>query len=56
MGLLSICRLGFLIFLAYRGWSVFLLSPAAALLAAALTEEPLLAHWTRTFWEAPPGS
>src|SRR5262249_52501978 len=33
----------------YRGWSVLLLSPAAALLAAALAGEPLLAHWTQTF-------
>ncbi len=50
MGLLGIlAALGFLIFLAYRGWSVLLLSPAAALLAAALAGEPLLAHWTQTF-------
>jgi hypothetical protein len=33
-----------LIFLAYKGWSVLLLSPAAALLAAGLAGEPLLAH------------
>ena len=35
--------------LAYRGWSVLLVSPLAALLAAALSGEPLLAHWTQTF-------
>src|SRR6516225_3158943 len=50
MGLLGILiALSLLIFLAYRGWSVLLLSPAAALLAAALAGEPLLAHWTQTF-------
>jgi len=41
--------LGLLIALAYRGWSVLLLAPAAALLAAAIAREPLLAHWTQTF-------
>jgi H+/gluconate symporter-like permease len=35
--------------LAYRGWSVLLLSPAAALLAALISGEPLLANWTTTF-------
>ncbi len=50
MGLLGIlAALSVLIFLAYRGWSVILLSPAAALLAAGLAGEPLLAHWTQTF-------
>src|SRR5262244_1188683 len=32
-----------------RGWSVLLLAPAAALLAAAFAMEPLLASWTQTF-------
>jgi len=41
--------LGLLIWLAYRGWSVLLLAPGAALLAAALAGEPLLPHWTQTF-------
>ena len=41
--------LGLLIWLAYRGWSVLLLAPAAALVAAAFAREPLLAHWTQTF-------
>jgi H+/gluconate symporter-like permease len=41
--------LGLLIWLAYRGWSVLLLAPAAALIAAAVSREPLLAHWTQTF-------
>ena len=50
MGLLSILvALGLLIWLAYRGWSVLLLAPAAAILAAGLAGEPLLAHWTQTF-------
>jgi H+/gluconate symporter-like permease len=50
MGLLGILlALGLLIFLAYRGWSVLLLAPAAALIAAAVAREPLLAHWTQTF-------
>jgi H+/gluconate symporter-like permease len=50
MGLVGILvALGLLIWLAYRGWSVLLLAPAAALLAAAAAREPLLAHWTQTF-------
>ena len=50
MGLLGILvALGLLIWLAFRGWSVLLLAPAAALIAAAVAREPLLAHWTQTF-------
>jgi H+/gluconate symporter-like permease len=50
MGLLGILiALGLLIWLAYRAWSVLLLAPAAAVLAAGLAGEPLLAHWTQTF-------
>ena len=50
MGLIGILLgLGLLILLAYRGWSVLLLAPAAALVAAAFAREPLLAHWTQTF-------
>ncbi len=50
MGLLGILiALGLLIWLAYRGWSVLLLAPAAAVVAAGLAGEPLLAHWTQTF-------
>jgi H+/gluconate symporter-like permease len=41
--------LAILIWLAYRGWSVLLLAPAAALVVATLGREPLLAHWTQTF-------
>ncbi len=50
MGLLGILiGLGLLLFLAFRGWSILLLAPAAALVAAAFAGEPLLAHWTQTF-------
>jgi H+/gluconate symporter-like permease len=50
MGLIGILlALGLLIWLAYRGWSVLLLAPGAALVAAAAAGEPLLAHWTQTF-------
>jgi H+/gluconate symporter-like permease len=50
MGLFGILvALGLLIWLAYRGWSVLLLAPATALIAAAVAREPLLAHWTQTF-------
>jgi H+/gluconate symporter-like permease len=38
-----------LIALAFRGWSVLLLAPVAALIAALFSNEPLLAHWTQTF-------
>jgi H+/gluconate symporter-like permease len=50
LGLLGILLgLGLLVWFAYRGWSVLLLAPSAALIAAALSGEPLLAHWTQTF-------
>src|SRR6201999_3917608 len=50
MGLIGIfVALGLLIWLSFRGWSVLLLAPAAALIAAAFAGEPLLAHWTQTF-------
>jgi H+/gluconate symporter-like permease len=53
MGLLGILAgLAVLVALAYRGWSVLLLAPAAALIAAAFAGEPLLAHWTETFMNA----
>jgi len=41
--------LGLLVFLAYRGWSILLLAPICALLAAALARQPLLASWTQIF-------
>ena len=50
MGLLGILLgLALLIWLAFRSWSVLLLAPLAALLAALFGGEPLLAHWTQTF-------
>src|SRR5262249_58631429 len=50
MGLAGILvALVLLILLAYRGGSVLLLAPAAALVAAAVSREPLLANWTQTF-------
>jgi H+/gluconate symporter-like permease len=41
--------LGLLIWLAFRGWSVLLLAPAAALVAALFGGQPLLANWTQIF-------
>lgn len=50
MGLAGILlALGLLIWLSFRGWSILLLAPAAAMAAAAASGEPLLAHWTQTF-------
>src|ERR1700686_1872519 len=50
MGLAGIfTALVLLIWLAYRGGSVFLLGPAAALVVAAGSRQPLLANWTQTF-------
>jgi H+/gluconate symporter-like permease len=50
MGLLGIfIALVLLIWLAYRGGSVLLLAPAAALVAAAVSGQPLLANWTQIF-------
>ena len=44
MGLFGILLgLGLLVALAYRGWSVLILAPLAALIAAAFAREPLLA-------------
>ncbi len=41
--------LGLLVWLSFRGWSILLLAPAAALLAAFASGEPLLAHLTQVF-------
>jgi len=50
MGLLGILvGLAMLVLFAFRGWSVLLLAPAAALVAAAFGREPLLANWTQVF-------
>lgn len=56
MGLAGILvALGALVWLSFRGWSVLVLAPAAALVAAAFAGEPLLAHWTETFMNAAAG-
>ena len=47
--------LGVLIWLSFRGWSVLILAPGAALIAAIAAGEPLLAHWTQTFMRAAAG-
>jgi H+/gluconate symporter-like permease len=50
MGLLGILvGLLLLVWLAFRGWSVLVLAPAAALVAAAFGGQPLLASWTQIF-------
>jgi H+/gluconate symporter-like permease len=50
VGLLGILvGLGVLIWFAFKGWSVLLLAPIAAVAAALFAREPLLAHWTQTF-------
>ncbi|MFT0891625.1 GntP family permease [Pseudochelatococcus sp. G4_1912] len=41
--------LGLLVWLAYRGWSILILAPACAMIAALLAGQPVLAHWTQTF-------
>jgi H+/gluconate symporter-like permease len=47
--------LGLMISFAFRGWSVLLLAPLAALIAALFSREPLLAHWTQTFMASTAG-
>ncbi len=50
VGLLGILiALALLAWLSYRGWSVLLLAPLAAMITALFSGEPLLAHWTQTF-------
>src|SRR3974377_1959427 len=56
IGLLGILAgLGLLIWLAFKGWSVLLLAPIAGSSAAAISREPLLAHWTQTFMRSSAG-
>jgi len=43
---------GLLIFLAFRGFTLLLAAPLAAIVAAAFSGEPLLAKWTITFMQA----
>ena len=50
MGLAGILLgLGVLVWLSFRGWSVLVLAPVAALIVALAAREPLLANWTLTF-------
>ena len=50
MGLVGIIvGLCVLVWFAFRGWTVLLLAPAAAILAALFGGEPLLASWTQIF-------
>src|ERR1700756_761586 len=53
MGLFGILLgLALLVWLAYRGYSILLLAPGAALIAAAFAGGPLLAFWTQTFMDS----
>jgi H+/gluconate symporter-like permease len=53
MGLFGILLgLALLVWLAYRGWSILLLAPGAALIAAGFAGGPLLAYWTQTFMDS----
>jgi H+/gluconate symporter-like permease len=55
MGLLGILvGLCLLVWFALRGWSVLLLAPAAAIVAALFGGEPLLASWTQLFMTSAP--
>ncbi|HEY1608469.1 MAG TPA: GntP family permease, partial [Paraburkholderia sp.] len=47
-----LASLALLIWLAYRGWTVLLLAPICAMLAAFVSGEPVLAHWTQTFMQS----
>ncbi|MCL2590647.1 MAG: GntP family permease [Betaproteobacteria bacterium] len=50
MGLIGILfGLCLLIWLSFKGWSVLLLAPLAAMCVVLFSNEPLLAHWTQTF-------
>ncbi|TPQ32829.1 transporter [Bradyrhizobium guangdongense] len=56
MGLLGILiGLGLLVLFAFRGWSVLLLAPSAALVAALFGGEPLLANLTQVFMASAAG-
>lgn len=56
MGLLGILLgLAVMLGLSFRGWSVLILAPLAAMVAALFSGEPLLAHWTQTFMGATGG-
>lgn len=53
MGLVGILvALGFLIYLAFRGGSILLLAPAAAIIAAIFSGQPILANLTQVFMQS----
>ena len=56
LGLMGILvGLGLLILLAFRGFTLLLAAPAAAIVAAAFSREPILAKWTLTFMQGTGG-
>ena len=56
LGLVGILvGLGLLIFLAFRGFTLLLAAPGAAIVAAAFSGEPILAKWTLTFMQGTGG-
>ena len=56
LGLIGILvGLGLLIFLAFRGFTLLLAAPGAAIVAAAFSGEPILAKWTLTFMQGTGG-
>jgi H+/gluconate symporter-like permease len=56
LGLFGILTgLALLMALAFRGWTILLLAPLAAIVAAIFSGQPLLAHWTQTFMPAAAG-
>jgi len=56
VGLLGILiALSLLIFLAFRGCTLLLAAPAAAIVAAAFSGQPILAKWTLTFMQGTGG-
>ena len=56
MGLLGIILgLAVLVGLSFRSWTVLILAPLAAMVAALFAGDPLLAHWTQTFMRAAAG-
>jgi H+/gluconate symporter-like permease len=56
VGLLGILLgLTVLVGLSFRSWSVLVLAPLAAMVAALFAGDPLLAHWTQTFMGAAAG-
>ena len=50
LGLLGILLgLALIMVLAFRSWTILLLAPLAAAVAALFSGQPMLAHWTQTF-------